>query len=100
MVTVGDDKYNTSIAIQKQKSQPTPTYNPDLVDFNTADVETLAKLPGMTLELSNAVVDYRNEHGNFIKRNDIVKVQGITMSIYAQFYHYILTVNPDSDKMP
>ena len=52
--------------------------------FNVSSAENLAKAPGMTLELADAIVEYREDVGPFKKPEDLLKVPGITEKIYKQ----------------
>ncbi|MBY6186796.1 helix-hairpin-helix domain-containing protein [Marinobacter hydrocarbonoclasticus] len=48
------------------------------VNINTAEAEILADaLTGIGLQKAQAIVDYRNEHGPFQTKDDLLKVPGI-----------------------
>jgi competence protein ComEA len=47
------------------------------VDINTASAEQLDTLYGIGPTKAQAIIDYRNEHGNFQSIEDIMKVNGI-----------------------
>jgi competence protein ComEA len=47
------------------------------VDINTANAEQLDTLYGIGPTKAQAIIDYRNEHGNFQSIEDIMKVNGI-----------------------
>jgi competence protein ComEA len=48
-----------------------------VLDLNTATAEELQKLPGIGPALSQAIVDYREEHGPFHSVEELLQVPGI-----------------------
>jgi competence protein ComEA len=59
------------------------------VDINTASAEELDKLPGIGPSKAQAIVDYRNEHGDFKSVEDIKNVQGIKEGTFSKIKDYI-----------
>ena len=53
----------------------TSAYGP--IDVNTAAAEELRELPGIGPALSQAIVDYRAEHGPFRSVDELLEVNGI-----------------------
>ncbi|MCF8056450.1 MAG: helix-hairpin-helix domain-containing protein [Desulfocapsa sp.] len=51
------------------------------VNINTADKETLASLPGIGDVKAEAIIQYRNDHGEFKNAQDLVNVKGIGPNI-------------------
>jgi competence protein ComEA len=51
---------------------------------NLADVETLAKAQGVNDNIALAIVKYREAKGFFDKPEDLMKVPGITKSVYTE----------------
>ena len=49
--------------------------NPEKVNVNTATVEQLAKLPGVTPELAGAIVKYREEVGDYQGVDELLQVK-------------------------
>jgi len=47
------------------------------ININTATAEQLDELYGIGPSRAQAIIDYRNEHGNFQSIEDIMKVNGI-----------------------
>ena len=47
------------------------------VNINQASVEELSQLKGIGLEYGQRIVQYREEHGAFMKAEDIMNVSGI-----------------------
>ena len=52
------------------------------IHVNIANVEQLLKVEGMTPEIAEAIVTYREETGVFKKPEDLLKVPGITPDVY------------------
>ena len=55
-----------------------------LVNINTATVEQLCTLNGIGESRAKTIIAYREAHGNFAKKEDIMKVTGIKESSYAK----------------
>ena len=47
------------------------------VDINKASVQELETLSGIGAAKAAAIVKYREEHGNFMKKGDLVQVKGV-----------------------
>jgi competence ComEA-like helix-hairpin-helix protein len=54
------------------------------IAFNFASAENLAKAPGITKAIAEAIVKYRKEKGPFKAPEDLLKVPGITPAVYKQ----------------
>jgi competence ComEA-like helix-hairpin-helix protein len=54
------------------------------IHFNVASAENLAKAPGITKAIADAIIKYRQEKGAFKAPEDLLKVPGITPAIYKQ----------------
>ena len=55
-----------------------------LVNINTADSGQLCRLSGIGEAKAQAIIAYREAHGNFAKKEDIMKVAGIKQSGYEK----------------
>lgn len=55
------------------------------VDLNTADLETLCILPGVGEKRAQAILDYRREHGAFLRVADATGVPGLTAEIVSSW---------------
>ena len=54
------------------------TAQPDEVNINTADARTLAEvLQGVGMTRAEAIVEYRQQHGEFADAYDLANVKGI-----------------------
>ena len=54
------------------------------IDINSADGKELMRLPGIGPALSERIINYRNNYGNFKNSRDIVKVKGIGEKKYKK----------------
>ena len=54
------------------------------IQFNFASAVNLAKAPGITPEIAEAICKYRDEKGPFMQPEDLLKVPGITPEVYKQ----------------
>lgn len=54
------------------------------ISINTATEKDLQNLPGIGEVKAQAIADYRDEHGNFTKKEDIVNVSGIGSVTYEK----------------
>ncbi len=63
-----------------------------LVNINTADVAALCSLPGIGESRAQAIVDYREQNGDFQTTEDIMKVAGIKEGAYRKLCDRI-TIN-------
>ena len=54
------------------------------VDLNTAPVDLLARVAGITTRVAKRIVDYRSEKGKFTSREKLKSVPGISDRLYQQ----------------
>jgi competence protein ComEA len=59
------------------------------ININTATAEELDRLPGIGPAKSKAIIDYRNQNGNFKTIEDIQKVKGIKAGGFEKLTDYI-----------
>jgi len=59
------------------------------VDINTALAAELEKLPSIGSSRAAAIISYREEHGSFVKSDDIMKVPGIGPGIFRSIKTHI-----------
>ena len=66
------------------------------VDLNTASAELLALLPGMTERLAKRVLEYRQNHGQFTKREQLQGVSGLSARIFKQTAAFVRIKNGEN----
>lgn len=72
--------------LRKQEEEMKSGY----VNINTADKERLMTLPGIGESKAQDIIDYRNEHGAFSKKEDLMKISGIKESLYEKISDKII----------
>lgn len=82
-----DTSDNGVITMQKQEN--TGKDDCSMVNINTADLELLCTLPGIGQTRAKSILDYRSEHGPFLKIEDIMLVSGIKESSFQKIKEYI-----------
>ena len=63
----------------------------ETVNINTADIDTLLKLPGIGEVIAQRIIDYRNVHGAFRSVEEIKDVEGIGEGRFEQIRLLIVT---------
>ena len=61
-----------------------------LININTADAETLTKLPGIGSVTAERIIAYRDENGNFSSVDELINVQGIGENILDTISPFIV----------
>lgn len=61
----------------------------ELIDINRADVSLLCEIPGIGESRAQAILDYREEHGDFQSVEELMQVPGIKEGIYARISPYV-----------
>lgn len=63
------------------------------LDINTVNLETLAQVPGLTPDLAQGIIEYRNEAGPFQSLDDLHNVEGINEAILETISNYIKVIH-------
>ncbi len=61
----------------------------NIININLASLSQLESLPGIGPSTAQAIIDYRNEIGEFEQIEDIMNVSGIGESTYSKIEEYI-----------
>jgi len=61
------------------------------ININTATIDELKAHPYFRYSLANALIAYRNEHGDFAQPEDTRKVMAVTEEIYRKISPYLAT---------
>lgn len=72
------DSSRLTICVPAKEEMPLP----QKVNLNTAEAWLLEALPGIGPGRAQAIVTYRNQHGNFRQIDDLIKVEGISYGIF------------------
>ena len=64
------------------------------ININTADIEEMKKHPYLRYVISNAIVRYRSQHGNFLAVEDIKKIMTITEDAFNKAAPYLTVDKP------
>lgn len=62
---------------------------PNKININKASYEVLKKHPYINHSLANAIVSYRQQHGDYKKAEDIRKIHLVTAELYSKIAPYI-----------
>jgi comEA protein len=60
-----------------------------LININTASIEELITLPRIGPKLAARIVEYRNQHGDFMVKKDLTKVKNIGPKTFEKLQHLI-----------
>ena len=61
----------------------------NVVNINRADKNTLMTLPGIGESKADAIIRYREEHGNFTAIEDIMNIPGIKQGAFDKIKDFI-----------
>jgi len=76
----------------KQKEDAQGSREDGRININHADIEELMTLPGIGESKAEAIISYREEHGNYQSTEDIMNISGIKEKVYSKIKESI-TVN-------
>ena len=64
------------------------------VDLNTASATLMQHVAGISKKIANNIVAYREEHGSFVDRNQLLKVPGIGAKTFEQCAGFMRIYEP------
>lgn len=64
-------------------------------DLNTASIELLTHISGLNAGIAKEIVDYRNENGKFINRNQLLKVKKLGPKAFTQCAGFLRIIDGD-----
>jgi competence ComEA-like helix-hairpin-helix protein len=67
-----------------------PVKAQDTVNINTADPSGIETLPGIGPKLAGEIISYREGHGSFLLKEDLLKVKGIGKDKFDRFKDLIV----------
>ena len=76
----------------KDKSIPT------VVNINAGDVSSISTLPGIGKSTAEKIIKYRDEHGNFKKKEDLTQVKGIGSKKFEKIKSLIVLSDDENTK--
>jgi len=59
------------------------------LNVNTASIDELKSHPYLRYNIANAIVQYKNQHGNFASLDDLKKVILVTDEVFTKIYPYL-----------
>lgn len=59
------------------------------MNINTANQSELDELPGIGPSIAERIIEYREEHGNFEKIEDLQNVKGIGEAKYSEIKDHV-----------
>jgi competence protein ComEA len=59
------------------------------ININAATVDELKSHPYLRYSIANAIIQYKNQHGNFSSLDDLKKVVPVTDEVFAKIYPYL-----------
>lgn len=84
-----DDRLSDNFEIITASDNSESSVENMIVNLNTATVDQLISLDGIGEVKAKSIVKYREKHGSFKKKSEIMKVKGIGKATYKLIKDYI-----------
>jgi len=85
---------HTDSSVRSESMDETETTPTGLININTADAEQLQELPGVGPAMAEQIIAYREEHGDFKTKRELMKVKGIGEKTYEELKEMITVKEP------
>ena len=80
---------NTAVSSTVSKSSSKASVISAPININTASQTELEQLPGIGVAMSQRIIDYRNQYGNFDSIDELQNVKGIGPKAFAKIKDYV-----------
>ena len=68
------------------------------ININTASVDELSALPGLSKKQAQRIVDYREQNGDFESIEDVMNIKRIRKKAYKEFAYYSTAKKADKKR--
>lgn len=90
LLTDGEQLYVPDVEEGRLLKQALMQGGSAVVNINTATQEVLCTLPGIGSSRAKDIIAYREKHGKFMRKEDIMQVSGIKESIFQRICEQIV----------
>ena len=80
---------SVTVSFDRAVPQVSSSFDPSLIDINSASTAALDLLPGIGPVLAERIVEYREENGDFLLPEDLLAVEGIGKATLEELREYI-----------
>ncbi len=90
------------VAVQETVAPEAPRAQSELIDLNTATAVELETLPGIGPRTAERILEYRREHGGFVRIEDLMDVRGIGERTFLRLKPLVsvAAAEPDAGQRP
>ena len=67
------------------------------IDINSATLEDFGQLPMLSPIIAKNIIDYRNKHGGFKSKNELLNVEGFNNDLYESLKPYLVAKGAQKD---
>lgn len=78
-----------NLVVSETLEENSETKNAEAVNINTATSEELEKLSGVGKAMAKRIIDYRETHGGFANKEEIMNVKGIGKKVFEDIKNNI-----------
>ncbi len=97
VLVVGFQKISFNKKELQKGTVPTEQEEITKININNADIENLMKLPGIGNTKAKAIMDYRENIGEFKSLNELIKVKGIGEKTFEKIFPYLEAINDSTE---